>query len=52
MRVTADTNVLLRAVVGDDAKPSRAAIRAIKQAETVVVSQHAFCELVWVLERR
>ena len=40
------------AVVGDDAKQSRAAIRAMEQAETVVVSQHALCELVWVLDRR
>lgn len=51
MRVIADTNVLLRAIVGDDAKQSRAAIRALEQAETVVVSQHALCELVWVLDR-
>ena len=51
MRVIADTNVLLRAIVGDDAKQSRAAIRAMEQAETVVVSQHALCELVWVLDR-
>ena len=40
------------AVVGDDAKQRRAAIRAMEQAETVVVSQHALCELVWVLDRR
>jgi predicted nucleic-acid-binding protein len=51
VRVIADTNVLLRAIVGDDAKQSRAAIRALEQAETVVVSQHALCELVWVLDR-
>jgi predicted nucleic-acid-binding protein len=51
VRVIADTDVLLRAIVGDDAKQSRAAIRALEQAETVVVSQHALCELVWVLDR-
>jgi predicted nucleic-acid-binding protein len=52
VKIIVDTNVLLRAVVGDDAKQSRAAIRAMEQAETVVVSQHALCELVWVLDRR
>jgi predicted nucleic-acid-binding protein len=52
MKIIADTNVLLRAVVGDDAKQSSAAIRAMEQAEAVVVSQHALCELVWVLDRR
>jgi hypothetical protein len=51
VRVIADTNVLLRAIVGDDAKQSRAAIRALEQAESVVVSQHALCELVRVLDR-
>lgn len=52
MKIIADTNVLLCAVVGDDAKQSRAAIRAMEQAETIVVSQHALCELVGVLNRR
>jgi predicted nucleic-acid-binding protein len=51
MKIIADTNLLLRAVVGDDARQGRAAIRAMKQAEAVVVSQHALCELVWVLDR-
>jgi len=35
----------IAAVVGDDPKQSRAAIRAMEQAETVAVSQHALCEL-------
>jgi predicted nucleic-acid-binding protein len=52
VKIIADTRVLLRAVVGDDAKQSRAAIRAMEQAESVVVRQHALCELVWVLDRR
>ena len=52
MKIIADTNVLLRAVVGDDPKQSRVAIRAMEQAETVVVSQHALCELAWVLDHR
>lgn len=52
MKIVADTNVLLRAIVGDDAKQSQAAIEAMEQAEIVAVSLHALCELVWVLHRR
>lgn len=51
MKIIADTNLLLRAILGDDAKQSRSAMRALQQAEAVVVSQHALCELVWVLDR-
>ena len=51
MKLIAGTNVLLRAVVGDDPRQSRAAIRAMDQAEAVMVSQHALCELAWVLDR-
>ncbi|PIV34450.1 MAG: VapC toxin family PIN domain ribonuclease [Lysobacterales bacterium CG02_land_8_20_14_3_00_62_12] len=52
MKIVADTNVLLRAIVADDAKQSQAAMEAMEQAELVAVSLHALCELVWVLRRR
>lgn len=52
MKIVADTNVLLRAIVGDDARQSQAAIEAMEQAEIVAVSLHALCELVWVLHHR
>lgn len=51
MKVIADTNVLVRAIVGDDPGQSRAAMRLLEQAETVAVSRHTLCELVWVLDR-
>lgn len=51
MKIIADTNVFVRAVVGDDPKQSRAAIRAMEQAEAIVISQQALCEMVWVLDR-
>lgn len=51
MKIITDTNVLVRAVVGDDPKQSRAAIRAMEQAEAIVISQQALCEMVWVLDR-
>lgn len=51
MKIIADTNVLLRVIVGDDARQSRAALKAMEQADLVAVSLHALCELVWVLQR-
>jgi predicted nucleic-acid-binding protein len=52
VKIVADTNVLLRVIVGDDARQSRTALTAMEQADLVAVSLHALCELVWVLHRR
>ena len=52
MKITADTNVLLRAVVGDDQKQSAVAIETLESAEMVAVSLQAICEFAWVLGRR
>ena len=49
MKITADTNVLVRAVTGDDAQQSKAAQAALKKAELVALPIPALCELVWVL---
>ena len=49
MKITADTNVLVRALVGDDAKQSKAAQAVLRDAEVVAVALPALCELVWVL---
>ena len=51
MKITADTSVLLRAIVEDDPSQARVAVRTLEQAETVAVSVHALCELTWVLQR-
>src|SRR5260363_181894 len=51
-RLTIDENVLLRAVVGDDARQSRLAIQAMERAELVAISVHVLCELAWVLNRQ
>ena len=51
MKVTPDTNVLLRVIVGDDAKQSRAAESLLSKAEVVALTLPALCELVWVLSR-
>jgi predicted nucleic-acid-binding protein len=51
MRISADTNVLVRAVILDDAKQTRIAQKALAEAELVAVTTVALCEFVWVLSR-
>ncbi|MET0676700.1 MAG: type II toxin-antitoxin system VapC family toxin [Bradyrhizobium sp.] len=49
MRVTADTNVLVRAVMEDHPEQSRAAQLALGRAEMVALTMPTLCELAWVL---
>jgi predicted nucleic-acid-binding protein len=51
MRMTADTNVLVRAITGDQAAQSKAAKAALLKAEIVAIPTSALCELVWVLSQ-
>jgi predicted nucleic-acid-binding protein len=51
MKITADTNILVRAVTEDHAHQSRAAQAALKKAELVAIPIPALCELVWVLSQ-
>jgi predicted nucleic-acid-binding protein len=51
MRITADTNVLVRAVTEDHEHQSRVAQTALKKAELVAIPIPALCELVWVLSQ-
>jgi predicted nucleic-acid-binding protein len=51
VKITADTNVLVRAIVGDDETQSKAAQDELANAETVALTIPALCELVWVLSR-
>jgi len=52
MRVTADTNVLLRTLVDDDRAQTTRAVALLEQAESVAVSLQSLCELAWVLRSR
>jgi len=52
MKIVADTNVLLRFVLGDDPKQYKQALEAIEKSEVIVVSNQALCELIWVLRSR
>src|SRR5262249_26453627 len=49
VKVTADTNILVRAIVGDDPRQSRAAQQELAKADVVALALPALCELVWVL---
>jgi predicted nucleic-acid-binding protein len=51
MKMTADTNVLVRALVEDDAQQSKAAQTALQEADIVALTLPALCELVWVLSQ-
>jgi predicted nucleic-acid-binding protein len=52
MRVTADTNVLLRAYVADDEGQAAVAVDLLAKADIVAVSLQALCEFAWVLARQ
>jgi predicted nucleic-acid-binding protein len=49
MKITADTNVLVRALTEDHAEQSKAAQLALGKAEIVALAIPTLCELVWVL---
>lgn len=49
MKISPDTNVLIRGVVRDDVAQTRAADKVFKEATTLAVSLHTLCEFVWVL---
>lgn len=51
MRITADTNVLVRAAVADHPEQARLAAEALRSAQIVAVTLASLCEFVWVLKR-
>lgn len=51
MKITADTNVLVRAAVQDEPHQARQAARILLEADLVAVPIPVFCEFVWVLRR-
>ncbi len=51
MRSAIDTNVLVRLLVGDDAEQLDIVRERLPLSGTLVVSNVALCELVWVLRR-
>jgi predicted nucleic-acid-binding protein len=51
MKITADTNVLVRAITGDDERQSKLAQAELERADIVAVALPSLCELVWVLSQ-
>ena len=51
MRITADTNMLVRAITGDDEQQSKIAQAALAKADMVALALPALCEFIWVLSQ-
>lgn len=51
MKITADTNVLVRAAVRDDPEQARTADKVLKGASVIALPLPCLCEFVWVLRR-
>ena len=51
MKLTADTNVLIRAAVQDDLHQARLAAKVLAEADLIAVPVPVLCEFVWVLRR-
>jgi predicted nucleic-acid-binding protein len=51
MKITADTNVLIRAITGDDERQSKLAQAELAKADAIALALPALCELVWVLSQ-
>lgn len=51
MKITPDSNVLLRAVLLDDAAQGLVAVQLLQDAETISITLPTLCEFVWVLRQ-
>jgi predicted nucleic-acid-binding protein len=51
MRIAADTNILVRAIMADDPAQAALAQAELAAAERVAVTLPTLCELAWVLAR-
>jgi len=51
MKIAVDTNILVRAILYDDAKQARLAADLLQSADLIAISLPCLCELVWVLAR-
>jgi predicted nucleic-acid-binding protein len=51
VKITADTNLLVRAVVQDDQHQAQLAVDLLREAELIAIPLPVLCEFVWVLRR-
>ena len=49
MNITADTNVLVRAAVGDDVDQAARAVALLRNATSIAIPTAVLCEFYWVL---
>ena len=49
MKISVDTNVLVRAAMGDDLTQARIATQVLTDAKLIAVALPCLCEFVWVL---
>jgi predicted nucleic-acid-binding protein len=52
MKIAADTNLLIRAVIEDDPRQAKIAQDELQNADVVAIGMSALCELAWVLTQR
>jgi predicted nucleic-acid-binding protein len=51
VKITADTNLLARAILQDDPAQARTARKLLRDATLIAVSLPSLCELVWILRQ-
>lgn len=51
MKISVDTNVLVRAVLLDDAQQADVAVKLLKDSSLIAIPLPCLCELVWILRR-
>jgi predicted nucleic-acid-binding protein len=51
MKISVDTNVLLRAVVQDEAAQAKIAVKMLTEATLIAIALPCLCEFVWVLRK-
>lgn len=51
LKITVDTNVLVRAAVVDDKVQAAQAVKVLQEAQLITIPSPVFCEFVWVLSR-
>ena len=51
MKISVDTNILVRVVLQDDLQQAELASTLLRKASSIIVSLPCLCEFVWVLRR-
>jgi predicted nucleic-acid-binding protein len=51
VKITADTNVLLRAAAQDDSRQARIAAHELRTADSIAIPIAGLCEFVWVMRQ-